>query len=89
MDLPFTREQFFDLFAAYNTSLWPVAVALWLASCLAFVWLVEGRRSHAPWIGHSVRADYALPLAGTVLAFYAWNPKTPSVSVPLPSGLGR
>jgi hypothetical protein len=32
MQLPFTREQFFDLFVAYNEALWPAAVALWTAS---------------------------------------------------------
>jgi len=32
--MPFTREQFFDVFAAYNTALWPGAVALWIASVL-------------------------------------------------------
>jgi len=30
MKLPFTREQFFDLFVSYNEALWPVAVALWI-----------------------------------------------------------
>jgi hypothetical protein len=29
MVLPFTREQFFDLFAAYNATLWPGVLALW------------------------------------------------------------
>jgi Family of unknown function (DUF6064) len=36
--LPFTPDQFFDVFAAYNRSLWPVALALWvlaLASAIA------------------------------------------------------
>jgi hypothetical protein len=28
--LPFTSEAFFDLLAAYNTSLWPAIVALWV-----------------------------------------------------------
>jgi hypothetical protein len=34
MQLPFTREQFFDVFAAYNATLWPGVVALWIASGL-------------------------------------------------------
>jgi hypothetical protein len=38
--LPFTSEAFFDLLAAYNTSLWPAIVALWVASALACAWLV-------------------------------------------------
>ena len=31
MQLPFTEEQFFDLFAAYNEALWPALIALWIA----------------------------------------------------------
>ena len=31
--MPFTREQLFDVFAAYNTALWPGAVALWDSLC--------------------------------------------------------
>jgi hypothetical protein len=34
MQLPFTKEQFFDLFAAYNEALWPALIALWIASAL-------------------------------------------------------
>jgi Family of unknown function (DUF6064) len=50
MRLPFTKEEFFDLLAAYNSSLWPAVVALWVASALAFAWLVSSRRSHDRWI---------------------------------------
>ena len=32
MRLPFTVDQFLDVFAAYNELLWPVAIVLWLAS---------------------------------------------------------
>ena len=28
MDLPFTRDQFFDVLAAYNRSRWPFALGL-------------------------------------------------------------
>jgi hypothetical protein len=44
MSLPFTRAQFFDVFAAYNTSLWPFALALWLLTVGAVVILVRGNR---------------------------------------------
>jgi hypothetical protein len=43
MQLPFTRDQFFDLFAAYNASLWPVIVALWVASILVTLLLLSRR----------------------------------------------
>jgi hypothetical protein len=39
MQLPFTREQFFDVFAAYNAALWPGVLALWIASVLVAVLL--------------------------------------------------
>jgi uncharacterized protein DUF6064 len=49
--LPFTREAFFDLLAAYNTSLWPAVIALWVASAVACAWLVlSSGRSHDRWI---------------------------------------
>jgi hypothetical protein len=44
VQLPFTREQFFDVFAAYNAALWPGALALWLASLLIAARLLTDRR---------------------------------------------
>ena len=32
MQLPFTPSEFFDVFGAYNSVLWPAALALWLVS---------------------------------------------------------
>jgi hypothetical protein len=34
MQLPFTKEQFLDLFEAYNEALWPAIVLLWVASTI-------------------------------------------------------
>src|SRR5262245_9978381 len=36
-----TREEFFDLFGAYNGALWPVVVLLWMASAAAGIWLLQ------------------------------------------------
>ena len=44
MQLPFSREQFFDVFAAYNAALWPGALALWIASLAVAVLLFAGSR---------------------------------------------
>jgi hypothetical protein len=44
MTLPFTRDQFFEVFGRYNGSLWPFAVALWLATFAALVYLLRGQR---------------------------------------------
>lgn len=43
MELPFTREEFFNLFAAYNEALWPVLIALWVASAVVSVLLLTSR----------------------------------------------
>jgi hypothetical protein len=44
MQLPFTREQFFDVFTAYNTMLWPVVLALWVASAFVAVLMLSSAR---------------------------------------------
>ena len=59
MQLPFTKEQFFDLLAAYNVGLWPALLnqaawgfaALFLLQAAVFFWtgVVHGRLSFAPW----------------------------------------
>jgi hypothetical protein len=47
VELPFTNDQFFGVFALYNRAFVVVVVALWLASigALAFVWGNPSRRS--------------------------------------------
>lgn len=50
MQLPFTREQFFDLFAAYNDAVWPVVVVLWIISAVTSVVLLTPRRLLDRWI---------------------------------------
>jgi hypothetical protein len=44
VQLPFTRDQFLDVFAAYNATLWPGAVALWLGSAVMAALLLASRR---------------------------------------------
>lgn len=43
MSLPFTHDQFLDVFASYNRALWPAAVLLWLATATVCVQLLRGR----------------------------------------------
>jgi hypothetical protein len=45
MHLPFTHEQFLDVFGAFNTSWWPAAAVLWALSALALLGLARGRGS--------------------------------------------
>lgn len=61
MELPFTPDQFFGIFAEYNRTFWSVAVVLWLASAvaLAAVW----RNS----------AGYSRALTYFLSALWMWN----------------
>jgi hypothetical protein len=68
MELPFSREQFFELFAAYNQTLWPAAVALWLLSA----WACTLRRSSSPQRHRWMSAVLALHWAWSGLAYHAW-----------------
>ena len=50
MQLPFTKEQFFDLFVAYNEALWPAVVALWIASMVVVALRLSARHQHDRWV---------------------------------------
>lgn len=43
MQLPFTHDQFLDLFGDYNRAVWPLVVLLWLATLAALTQLYRGR----------------------------------------------
>jgi hypothetical protein len=47
LQLPFSRDAFLDVFGVYNTLLWPIAAALWIATLLAFVACLRGRPRNA------------------------------------------
>ena len=59
MQLPFTKEQFFDLLAVYNVGLWPALLALWIASVLVSVLLLSSRRPPDRWISALLAAHWA------------------------------
>jgi len=67
MQLPFTREQFFDAFAAYNAALWPGALALWIASVVVTL-LLFMRSDRAS--GRVVAALLALHWTWSALAYH-------------------
>lgn len=58
MPLPFTREQFFDLFAEYNTALWPALVVLWVASAVVSLLLASSRRPPDRWVSALLAAHW-------------------------------
>jgi hypothetical protein len=70
MQLPFTREQFFDLFVAYNEALWPAAVALWIASAVIVALRLSTRRPHDRWIGALLVVHWAWSALAYHVAFF-------------------
>jgi hypothetical protein len=42
MRLPFTDQQFFDVFGSYNAAAWPIVVGLWLATIACTASFVRG-----------------------------------------------
>ena len=71
MRLPFTKQEFFDLFAAYNGALWPAVVALWMASVLAVVWLLSSPRPRDRWLSGLLAAHWAWSAVAYHIAFFA------------------
>ena len=70
MQLPFTREQFFDLFAAYNEPLWPAVVALWIASTAIVAWRLSARRPHDRWVSALLAGHWAWSALAYHIAFF-------------------
>ena len=70
MQLPFTQEQFFDLFAAYNVALWPVLLALWITSVVASVLLLSSRRPPSRWISALLTGHWIWSALAYHVAFF-------------------
>jgi len=70
MQLPFSRDAFLDVFAAYNTSLWPVALALWLATLAALVARLGGR-DRSEWTFGLLAVQWAWAAVAYHMAFFS------------------
>lgn len=70
MRLPFTKEQFFDLFVAYNEALWPAVVALWIASTVIIAVRLSARHQHDRWVGALLVGHWAWSALAYHLAFF-------------------
>ena len=51
MTLPFTADQFFGVFGAYNRALWPFVIILWASTVAAAI-----RLAHHDVAGHFMSA---------------------------------
>ena len=70
MQLPFTREQFFDLFAAYNEALWPAVVVLWTASAMIVALRLRARQPHDRWVSALLAAHWVWSAVAYHVAFF-------------------
>lgn len=57
--LPFTPDQFFDVFGAYNHLLWPFALGLWLYALIGFVLLARSRAGCGRFIATMLAVQWA------------------------------
>jgi len=67
MQVPFTQQQFLDVFGAYNSTAWPVVIALWLVT---FAFGVRFVRGQARSVTLSTLA--AVHWAWSGLVYHAW-----------------
>ena len=70
MQLPFTREQFFDLFVAYNEALWPAVVAIWLTSTIVIAMRLSARHEHDRWLSALLAGHWAWSALAYHAAFF-------------------
>jgi hypothetical protein len=75
MNLPFTAEQFFEVFARYNESVWPAQVLLNALALGAIALLFRARPSSSRWIAALLSFSWAwMAVAYHFLFFSAINP---------------
>ena len=70
VQLPFTEEQFFDLFVVYNRVFWPALVALWIVSVVASMLLFSARRPPDRWISAVLTAHWLWSALAYHVAFF-------------------
>jgi hypothetical protein len=68
MPLPFTSDQFFEVFNAYNTAFWPVVSGFWIASLVLTIQLIRGGSSP-----RAIAAFAALQWGWTAVAYHLWS----------------
>lgn len=71
MAMPFTREQFFGVFAHYNAAVWPAQVVLTLLAAFVIVLIVRGRPGNGRWIGATLSLLWAWMAVAYHFVFFA------------------
>jgi hypothetical protein len=71
MTLPFSRDQFFNVFGSYNEALWPFVIALWLASLAALVYFVRGRQGRRRFINFLLVTHWLWAAMAYHIAFFS------------------
>lgn len=75
MDLPFSVEQFFDVFARYNLGTWPAPVVTNILAVLALFFVHRGRPADGRWVAAILALLWAwMGLAYHLAYFTAVNP---------------
>ncbi len=69
--MPFTHEQFLDVFGRYNQALWPAALAFWLVSAATVLWLIRSGRGASRGIAALLAVHWAWSGIAYHLAFFA------------------
>ena len=70
MQLPFTREQFLELFGAYNEVLWPAALVLWIATAVIVALRLTASHPHDRWISALLVWHWAWSALAYHVAFF-------------------
>ncbi len=65
--MPFTHDQFLDVFARYNVAMWPAASLLWVVSLVAAIWLLRAPAATS----RAIAAVLAVHWAWSGLAYHA------------------
>ena len=78
MRLPFTHDEFLDVFGAYNTVLWPLEVTLWLLTATV-LWLLASRRRISPLVAGLLAIHWLA--SGAAYHLYHFRPINPAAVV--------
>lgn len=78
MDLPFTKAQFFEVFAAYNVAVWPAQFVLTLLAVAMLVLVIRGPERAGRLVSYGLALLWAwMAIAYHLAFFWSINPAAP------------